>query len=54
MVMGGLGYMPVVGTGISLYWGFGGKKLHHHWVDKVLIPQHEMGIIGLPATMPFK
>ncbi|WP_286834029.1 MULTISPECIES: RHS repeat-associated core domain-containing protein [unclassified Proteiniphilum] len=52
--MGGMGFVPVVGTGISLYWSFGGKQLHYKWVDGVLMPQMEMGIIGLPATMPFK
>ena len=26
--IGGIGFFPVVGTGISLYWSFGGKKLH--------------------------
>ncbi|MEA4918878.1 hypothetical protein [Proteiniphilum sp.] len=52
--MGGMGFVPVVGSGISLYWSFGGKQLHYKWVDGVLVPQMEMGILGLPATMPFK
>ena len=52
--MGGVAFVPVVGTGMSLYWSFGGKQLHYKWVDRVLMPQIEMGIVGLPATMPFK
>ena len=53
--MGGIGFVPVAGTGISLYWSFGGKKLHYMYVNKVLIPQIEMGINpGLPTYQPFK
>ncbi len=53
--MGGMGFVPVVGTGISLYWSFGGKKLHYKWVNGVLMPQMEMGVNpGLPAYQPFK
>ncbi|HOF16993.1 MAG TPA: RHS repeat-associated core domain-containing protein [Bacteroidales bacterium] len=53
--MGGMGFVPVVGTGISLYWSFGGKKLHNMYVNKVLIPQIQMGINpGLPVYQPFK
>lgn len=53
--IGGIGFFPVVGTGISLYWSFGGKKLHYMYVNKVLIPQIEMGINpGYPAYQSFK
>lgn len=54
MFMGGLSFIPIFGTGISLYRSLGGKYLHYLWVDDVLIPQMEMEIIGMPATMPFK
>lgn len=52
--MGGMGFVPVVGPGISLYWGFGGKQLHYNWVDKVLMPQMQMGIHYYPSVQPFK
>lgn len=53
--MGGIGFFPVVGTGVSLYWPFGGKKIHYMYVNKVLMPQIKMGINpGLPAYQPFK
>jgi len=54
MFMGGFGFVPVVGPPAALYWGTVGKPLHYNWVNRVLIPQHNMGIIGLPYTMPFK
>ena len=53
--MGGMGFAPVVGTGLSLYWSFGGKKLYQMYVNNVLMPQIETGINpGLPAFQPFK
>ena len=53
--MGGMSFVPVIGTGASLYWSFGGKQLHYKWVNGVLIPQIEMGINpGLPGYQPFK
>ena len=53
--MGGMSFVPVIGTGASLYWSFGGKQLHYKWVNGVLIPQIEMGINpGLPVYQPFK
>ncbi len=53
--MGGVGFVPVLGTGVSLYWTFGGKKLHYTWVDRVLLPQMKMSVNpGLPALQPFK
>ena len=52
--MGGMSFVPVIGTGAS-YWSFGGKQLHYKWVNGVLIPQIEMGINpGLPVYQPFK
>lgn len=38
LFMGGIGFFPGVGTGISLFWSLGGKKLHYMYVNKVLIP----------------
>lgn len=52
--MGAMGFLPMVGPYISLYWSFGGKQLHYKWVENVVMPQFEMGILGLPSTMPFK
>jgi len=52
--MGVMSFTPLIGPPISIYWGTVGKPLHYQWVDRVLIPQHNMGIIGLPSTMPFK
>lgn len=53
--MGGIGFIPVVGTGISLYWSFGGEKLHYMYLNKVLISQIETGVNpGLPAYQLFK
>ena len=53
--MGGMGFVPVAGIGISLYWSLGGKKLHYMYVNKVLIPQIQMGINpGLCVYQPFK
>ena len=53
--MGVIGFVPDVGTGISLYWSFGGKDLHYMYVERVLIPQVKMGINpGLPVYQPFK
>ena len=53
--MGGMSFVPVIGTGASLYWSFGGKQLHYKWVNGVLIPQIELGINpGLPGYQPFK
>ncbi|SUB77361.1 RHS repeat-associated core domain-containing protein [Porphyromonas macacae] len=52
--MGGIGFVPTVGAGISLYWSFGGKQLHHDWVDEVLMSQMEMRIHGYPSVQPFK
>jgi len=54
MFMGGLGFVPVVGPPIVLYWGTVGKPLHYQWGNNVLAPQIEMGIAGFPAVMPFK
>ncbi|HIW87083.1 MAG TPA: hypothetical protein IAC47_02275 [Candidatus Onthomorpha intestinigallinarum] len=31
-----------------------GKQLHYKWVENIVMPQFEMGILGLPSTMPFK
>ena len=53
--MGGMGFVPVAEIGISLYWSLGGKKLHYMYVNKVLIPQIQMGINpGLCVYQPFK
>ena len=52
--MGAMGFLPMVGPYISLYWSFGGKQLHYKWVENVVMSQFEMGILGLPSTMPFK
>ena len=53
--MGGMSFVPVAGIGISLYWSLGGKKLHYMYVNKVLIPQIQMGINpGLCVYQPFK
>lgn len=53
--MGGISFIPVVGTGISLYWSFGVEKLHYMYLNKVLIPQIEMGINpGFPAYQLLK
>jgi RHS repeat-associated protein len=49
--MGGIGFVPVVGTGVSLFWGFGGKKLHYQTIQN----QIKLGLNpGLPALQPFK
>ena len=54
-LVGGMSFVPVAGIGVSLYWSLGGKKLHYMYVNKVLIPQIEMGINpGLPIYQPFK
>ena len=53
--MGGVGFVPGIGTGVSLYWSFGGKDLHYMYVERVLIPQIKMGINpGLPVYQTFK
>ena len=53
--MGGMGFVPVAGIGISLYWSLGGKKLHYMYVNKVLVPQIQMGINPvLCVYQPFK
>jgi len=44
MFVGGVGFAPGVGTGISFYWTFGGKNLHWEWTNKVLQPQLELGV----------
>ena len=55
LLIDGVGYFPVIGTGVSLYWNFGGKQLHYMYVNKGLIPQIKMGINpGLPVYQPFK
>ena len=53
-VVGSAGIIPEVGPFISLYWSLGGKQLHWMWVNNVVMPQYNMGILGLPSTMPFK
>lgn len=51
----GLSFIPEIGPFISLYWNIGGKKLHNMYLNKVLIPQIQMGINpGLPEYQPFK
>ncbi len=40
MLIGSLGFIKGIGTGISLYWTFGGKELHYMYVERVLIPQN--------------
>lgn len=52
--MGGVGFIPGAGTGMSLFWSFGGKSLHYKWVDAVLVPQIEMGIHYYPSVQSFK
>ena len=54
VIVGAAGFIPEAGPFISLYWGLGGKQLHNMWVNEVVLPQYKMGILGLPATMPFK
>ena len=54
VIVGAAGFIPEAGPFISLYWGLGGKQLHKMWVNEVVLPQYKMGILGLPATMPFK
>lgn len=54
VIVGAAGFIPEAGPFISLYWGLGGKQLHMIWVNEVVLPQYKMGILGLPATMPFK
>ena len=53
-LMGTAGFTPYVGPLISLYWSLGGKKLHYKYLEEVIMPQYEMGILGYPSTMPFK
>lgn len=53
--MGGVSLVLALGIGVSLYWSFGGEKLHYMYVNNVLIPQIETGVnSGLPAFQPFK
>lgn len=55
ILIGSLGFIKGVGTGVSLYWSFGGKELHYMYVERVLITQVQMGINpGLPVYQPFK
>jgi hypothetical protein len=42
--MGGIGYVPYAGTAVSLFWNFGGKKLHYNWTNRVLTPAMQMGL----------
>ena len=52
--MGATGFIPEAGPFISLYWILGGKQLHQMWINEVVRSQFNLGIIGLPSTMPFK
>ena len=54
LLVGTAGFTPYVGPWISLYWSLGGKKLHYKYLEEVIMPQYEMGILGYPSTMPFK
>ena len=55
IIVEGLGFVPIVGSGISLYWTLGGKRLHYMYLNKVIIPQVKTGINpGLPEYQPFK
>jgi RHS repeat-associated protein len=44
VMMNGVGLVPVIGTGVSLFWNLGGKTLFNKWRKEVLIPQIEMGV----------
>ncbi|MDR0863809.1 MAG: RHS repeat-associated core domain-containing protein, partial [Candidatus Symbiothrix sp.] len=40
--MGGIGFVPGVGTAVSLFWSFGGKQLHWNHVNEVVVPAIQM------------
>ena len=53
--VGGMGFVPVVGTGVSLYWFTIGKTLHYNYVNQVIIPMIQQGDNpGLMIYQPFK
>jgi len=53
--MGAVGFAPIVGPGLSLYWMTIGKSLHCKWVNDGLIPQIQRGDNpGLMIYQPFK
>ena len=54
-VMGGIGFFPYVGTGMSLYWFTIGKTLHYNYANQVITPMIQQGNNpGLMIYQPFK
>ena len=50
-----IGFTPIVGPAICLYWNMGGEQLHWMWYNKVLMPEIQYGINpGLMFYQPFK
>jgi hypothetical protein len=44
VMVSAVGFMGLPGAAFSLYWNFGGKRLHQQWEQKVLMPQLEMNV----------
>ena len=54
-LIGVVGFVPVGGSAISLFWSLGGKQLVKGYSEKVIVPMIEKGVNpGLPAFQPFK
>jgi RHS repeat-associated protein len=51
--MGELGYVPVAGTAISVFWNLGGKQLHWNHIENYVMPAIQMELPPY-SYMPFK
>lgn len=50
-----VGFTPIVGPIISLYWSIGGKELQQLYTETIIMNQVRTGINpGLPTFQPFK
>ena len=54
LFIGAMGFIPEVGPFITLYWTLGGRRLFYQYNNTVIKSQIETGVIGYPATLPFK
>jgi hypothetical protein len=52
-IMGGLGFVPVAGTAVSLFWSFGGEQLHWNHIRNHVMPAVQMGLPPY-SYLPFK
>ena len=54
-LIGVVGFVPVGGSAVSLFWSLGGKQLVRGYSESVIVPLIEKGVNpGLPAYQPFK